>query len=1407
MTESSDPAGRVTKYTYDSKGNVKTETAPDGGVWRYSWTETGELEGVTDPLGRKTTHEVNAKGLTTKTVRPDGSTLSYGYTAAGNLSVVTAPSGAKERFLYDGRGNLIEWQTAAGRTTRYSYDLANRLVSETDGEGAKTSYAYDAADNVVSQTDPLGNVTKYTYDRNGHMLTEIAPDGGVSKYAWDDLFRIAKVTDPEGGVTKYRYNREDALVGEFDPLGNEVRYQVDPMGRITEVTDPLGGVWGASLDDAGQVIGEIDPLGRETTTSYDKVGQVTSQVDAEGGEWSYEYDAVGRLVSQTDPEGGKSELVYDDLDRLIETVDPDGRKVEYLYDADDGLVAIIDEAGETTAFTLDADGLPLTVTNALGETSQTEYDKTGRITAEINELGERTEFAHDAAGQVVLQRDPMGGETLIEYDEVGRVTAVVDPAGDRHETSYDLAGRVVKEIDPLGAATEYDYDAAGRQLSTTDADGRRTVYDYDEAGQLVSVIEGSKPGADASSDTNLNTSYTYTAAGELETVTDPLGNQTKFAYDKTGRLVRQVDAGGAVSTFTYDKAGRVITQANGAGQKLTSEYTPGGLVTQATSPLGETRFEYDVAGRPISMRDSQGATAWRYDALGRVTSETSPSGQRTALDYDAVGQITQLRPQEGKEIGYRYDSLGRMVAQQTPWGDVNYEWSADSLLTGIARGDGAHTSITSDAADRVVEIVHADTVPQKETEQVKPTPKIEKPSHTPVRCEVGASGYLGARELVNLESGVPCLPTSDYLNRRELPSPADPVSAGGLLRYEYEYSAAGNVTQAQRSIEGPISDDAAEGDRAGDAAREVIERVQSAYSYDGVGRLSASVASDLTPNTGADAGPETQPRIIQKQQFGYDAAGNRVSVRTERKKETVREDLTFEGNRVTKRTVTGGDNEGTRKFKYDGAGRRVSEKGAGSAVFYEYGFTGQPVSITAGEQTTTRGYDGLGRVVAEATTGAYGSDQVTQSYAAGVPVSRSSSQHGEQTLLWGALGEISGIGSDTPDGARWALLDRLGSVVAEATGATPQDISQLVAYTDSGMPDFESTGYSQLYGYSGELQNGSTGTVAFGARSYDPGTGVWHAPDEWPGLTEAPQTLNRYAYVLGNPATLVDDGGYLPLLPLLRGVRALARKAAGVIASGVRNLIGGASRRATRTPTYSPSGSTPLRRPSVGRGGPGPSSPVSGGNRAIQHAAAGGGVRGGLPYTPNMLSSHFTQQRHPEAGARTCTSKSMRGSCQPRKLNRGSGQKNRNYRDMDFWDQHMKDISKNWRDSWSGVPDRWNDSWSGADKRWKETKKRAKDGLKTPQSPTGSVVYCMYVCGGRTTSGNNIFGVGPKTGLGWNAGMSALNPNHGAWSTSCAVGNVYYEVNVSKKPFISTGNGISRSFIFGCSTVIVTPRK
>jgi YD repeat-containing protein len=87
-----------------------------------------------------------------------------------------------------------------------------------------------------------------------------------------------------------------------------------------------------------------------------------------------------------------------------------------------------------------------------------------------------------------------------------------------------------------------------------------------------------------------------------------------------------------------------------------------------------TTSVYDVTGNLVRSTDELGRTTWRqYDALGRLTAETSPLGRfagdpqaTTRTEYDAAGRVTATIDELGRRTDTVYDSLGRKIREIGP---------------------------------------------------------------------------------------------------------------------------------------------------------------------------------------------------------------------------------------------------------------------------------------------------------------------------------------------------------------------------------------------------------------------------------------------------------------------------------------------------------------------------------------------------------------------------------------------------------------------------------------------------------------------------------------------------------------------------------------------------------------------
>ena len=67
------------------------------------------------------------------------------------------------------------------------------------------------------------------------------------------------------------------------------------------------------------------------------------------------------------------------------------------------------------------------------------------------------------------------------------------------------------------------------------------------------------------------------------------------------------------------------------------------------------------------------------------------------------------------------------------------------------------------------------------------------------------------------------------------------------------------------------------------------------------------------------------------------------------------------------------------------------------------------------------------------------------------------------------------------------------------------------------------------FGFDGQYRDAATGFYKMGQRYYDPAVGRWTQQDPLAGRLQDPQSLDRYAFVEGNPVNFVDPSGFFGL--------------------------------------------------------------------------------------------------------------------------------------------------------------------------------------------------------------------------------------------------------------------------------------
>ena len=482
-------------------------------------------------------------------------------------------------------------------------------------------------------------------------------------------------------------------------------------------------------------------------------------------EQSYTYDSKGNVVSEvvSDNEQNKeTKHTYDAAGNVLTTVYADGSGVSYTYNSRNQVASETINGIATTTYTYYPNG------NVAKESYQNAEDDTKQITKIYN---------YDKNWNVVTIDDSASGITTYEYDQYHQVTAVTDALGSRTAYTYDIYGNVASITDANHNTTQYVYDSAGNLVKETNALGEITSYTYDGSGKVKSMARQ----ADSASTAITLATYAYDSYGNTKSVTDACGQTSTYEYDLMGNLTTVKDSEGAVVTkYTYDVQGNVLTSEDSYGTITANTYDLMGNVTHTESTAGTRdnadnesltgagnenqtadtgngltrtyKYEYDQMGRLLKAVDAEnGISRQTFDVNGNVTSVISPleeelntsqnlqqgeaGSHKTAYQYDknnqlvketnAIGMTSQytydaktLRLSQTEESGtdsngeqtsrtkhYTYDELGRITSFTDSEGTVNYTYDncGNILAVSEVKADGSEYTIerTYDALNRV----------------------------------------------------------------------------------------------------------------------------------------------------------------------------------------------------------------------------------------------------------------------------------------------------------------------------------------------------------------------------------------------------------------------------------------------------------------------------------------------------------------------------------------------------------------------------------------------------------------------------------------------------------------------------------------------------------------------------------
>ncbi|MEV4356590.1 LamG-like jellyroll fold domain-containing protein [Nonomuraea sp. NPDC049625] len=575
---------------YDDAGRLLKQTAPGSKVTSYTVNAAGEVKTMTDPLTNKSTMDYDLVGRPIKTTDPNGNATTAEYDLAGRKTAAKDLdfSGAVQRtfgYGYDLAGNQTSATSPEGHVTKQTFDALNRPTSLVEPVSADksitTSFGYDATSARTRLTDGRGNATWTTYNSLGLVETVTEPSTTAHP-------------NPADRTWTQIYDKAGNQVATIQPGGVRIDRTFDHLGRLTKETGAGGGATSAERTFGYDLTGRPITAG-DLTVDFNDRGLPLKVSRGSTQETAYSYDDLGNPTQRTDA-AGTATFTWDNASRLQTTTDPvTGRTLTYGYDPASRLKTITATSGTASTQTID-------------------YDNMDRVTGQTLKNGSGTQLAKITYG---WDKD----DSLTTKTTAGTAGAGTNTYG------YDHAGRLTSWTAPGGAITAYEWDAAGNRTKAGN-----TTFTYDERNRLTNgdgtdYTYTARGTLATSAKAGATTSYTFDAFDRLIADGDSL-----YSYDALDRMTSRI-RGTAKHTFAYSGLGNdlaAITDSGGAVQAKYARDTVGGLLGLKEGTGAAVAALSDLHGDLVATFTTSLQTSTAYDPFGTVTAQT---GTKANLGY------------------------------------------------------------------------------------------------------------------------------------------------------------------------------------------------------------------------------------------------------------------------------------------------------------------------------------------------------------------------------------------------------------------------------------------------------------------------------------------------------------------------------------------------------------------------------------------------------------------------------------------------------------------------------------------------------------------------------------------------------------------------------------------------------
>jgi RHS repeat-associated protein len=998
-------------------------------------------------------------------------------------------------------------------------------------------------------------------------------------YAGDYTGRIASITLPTGGIISYQYSGGGSGVNGITcgDGGGAILTRTTPDGAWTYTrTQGSGAAWTTTLQD---------PALNNTTMNFQGIYETSRTFPGSLGSSTTCYNGATAPCDSTaitlpitrrtvlTTLGSKTSEVdttYDTAGRALPT---DVKEYDFGTSPNPG--GLVRETSTAYNTTLNGIGIydhPSTITitgyngqGQWGQVSQTsfQYDSKGNTT-QVSSGGLAQNYTYNPNGTVHTSADPSGtttygyggnscsafpdsitppisslASTAIWNCDAAVPTSTTDANLRTTTFSYDTMNRVTQvSSSPDGAQTGYAYNPYGGGSNWADtvttvllksgspAVNRVTTVEVDGLGRTIHTLLTSDPGGTTIVDT------TYDILGRAAATTNPYRGspcspitqcETQYAYDALNRVTAVTNADGTSSSVVYADNCSTATDESGKARKVcldalgraTNVYEDPGGLNYATS------YSYDGLDDLLTVSQGSQTRTYQYDSLGRLTSAATPEATNCAItySYDTHGDLaTRVAPAPNQTscattvtTTYGYDSMHRLTGKSYSNGNpsaITYYYDQTSYngltitdgkgqRTGMSDGSG-QTAWSYDAAGRpVTERRTIGTVSETMNygyNQDGSLASVAYPSTRVVNYDITGAGLpTYAKDTGN---GINYAQSATYAPQGALSSMVEGYSGtfnGITLNAGYNNRLFLNTLTA--TSQNGTAANFAFGYFANGSVQTVTNNRNTnrteTLTYDSLNRLS-------TAQSAATSGADCWGQSIPSDGTGYDRYGNLLIINST-KCSSLSLNVGVNGyNHIT--------NSG---FSYDAAGNLTGDG------FTSYAWDDEGRLTSAGSTSYT--YDGDGRRVKK------GSSVLYWYGLSATPMAETDSA-GNNPVEYIFFGGARIARRDASGNVNYYFADQIGSTrtLTDATGHLCYD-ADFYPFGGERTPYLNTCG--QTYKFADMERDSETQNDHTMFRYYASNTGRWLSPDPLGGDVTNPQSLNRYAYAMNNPANFIDPQG------------------------------------------------------------------------------------------------------------------------------------------------------------------------------------------------------------------------------------------------------------------------------------------